>query len=55
MVCHVLSLGLDDDKLVSAIILHDVYENCGVALEDLQRMVKKIQLFTTEMFLKTAL
>lgn len=35
MACHALSLGLDDDNLISAILLHDVCEDCGVALEDL--------------------
>lgn len=35
MVCHALSLGLDDDNLISAILLHDVCEDCGIALEDL--------------------
>lgn len=33
--CHALSLGLTDDNLVSAAILHDVCEDCGVALEEL--------------------
>lgn len=35
MACHALSLGLDDDNLVSAILLHDVCEDCGVVLEEL--------------------
>ena len=35
MACHALSRGLDDDNLVSAILLHDVCEDCGVAIEDL--------------------
>lgn len=35
MACHALSLGLDNDNLVSAILLHDVCEDCGVAIEDL--------------------
>ena len=35
MACHALSLGLDDDNLVSAILLHDVCEDCGVEIEDL--------------------
>ena len=35
MACHALSLGLDDDNLVSAILLHDVCEDCGVAIEEL--------------------
>jgi len=33
--CHALALGLDEDNLVSAALLHDVCEDCGVAVEDL--------------------
>ncbi|MBQ7774773.1 MAG: helix-turn-helix domain-containing protein [Lachnospiraceae bacterium] len=33
--CHALSLGLDDDNLISAAILHDVCEDCGVLPEEL--------------------
>ncbi|MCD8363442.1 MAG: hypothetical protein LUC98_10910 [Lachnospiraceae bacterium] len=33
--CHALALGLDDDDLVSAALLHDVCEDCGVAVDDL--------------------
>lgn len=33
--CHALALGLDDDNIVSAALLHDVCEDCGVAAEDL--------------------
>lgn len=33
--CHALALGLDDDNLVSAAILHDVCEDCGVTVEEL--------------------
>ena len=35
MACHALSLGLEDDNLISAILLHDVCEDCGVRVEDL--------------------
>jgi len=35
MACHALSLGLEDDNLISAILLHDVCEDCGVKVEDL--------------------
>ena len=35
MACHALSMGLDDDNLISAIMLHDVCEDCGVMVEDL--------------------
>lgn len=33
--CHALALGLDDDNLVSTALLHDVCEDCGVAVEEL--------------------
>ena len=33
--CHALSLGLNDDNLISAALLHDVCEDCGVAVCDL--------------------
>lgn len=35
LACHALALGLDDDNLVSAAILHDVCEDCGVTAEEL--------------------
>lgn len=33
--CHALSLGLEDDNLISTALLHDVCEDCGVAVEEL--------------------
>ena len=33
--CHALALGLDDDDLISAALLHDVCEDCGVDIENL--------------------
>ena len=33
--CHALALGLDDDNMVSAALLHDVCEDCGIAADDL--------------------
>ena len=33
--CHALALGLTDDNLISAAILHDVCEDCGVTPEEL--------------------
>lgn len=33
MACHALALGLEDDNLVSAILLHDVCEDCGVTVD----------------------
>jgi len=35
MACHGLSLGFLDDDLISALLLHDVCEDCGVLVEDL--------------------
>lgn len=35
LACHALSLGMKDDDLVSAALLHDVCEDCGVAVEEL--------------------
>ena len=35
MACHALSLGMDDDTLISTILLHDVCEDCGVASHEL--------------------
>ena len=35
MACHALALGLTDDNLISAAILHDVCEDCGVTPEEL--------------------
>lgn len=33
--CHALALGLDDDNIVSAALLHDVCEDCGVKVDEL--------------------
>lgn len=33
--CHALALGLDDDNLISAALLHDVCEDCGVTVDEL--------------------
>lgn len=33
--CHALALGLNDDNIVSAALLHDVCEDCGVAVDEL--------------------
>lgn len=35
LACHALSLGLVDDNLISAALLHDVCEDCGVLPEEL--------------------
>lgn len=33
--CHALALGLDDDHLIAAALLHDVCEDCGVMPQEL--------------------
>ena len=33
--CHALALGLDDDNLISAALLHDVCEDCGISADEL--------------------
>ena len=33
--CHALALGLDDDDMISAALLHDVCEDCGIKVEEL--------------------
>ena len=35
MACHALALGLDDDDIVVASLLHDVCEDCGVSPDEL--------------------
>lgn len=35
LACHAIALGLDEDNLLSAALLHDVCEDCEVAVEDL--------------------
>ena len=35
LACHALALGLEDDDLLSACLLHDVCEDCGVQPEEL--------------------
>lgn len=35
MTCHALAMGLEEDALLAALLLHDVCEDCGVAPEEL--------------------
>ena len=35
MACQAVSMGLKDDRIISAILLHDVVEDCGVSINDL--------------------
>ncbi len=35
LACHAIALGLDEDNLLSAALLHDICEDCGVGVEEL--------------------
>lgn len=35
MACNAVSIGIRDDAVVATILLHDVYEDCGVSLSEL--------------------
>ena len=35
MVCHALAMGLEDDILLAALMLHDVCEDCNLSIVDL--------------------
>lgn len=35
LTCHALALGIEDDDLLSACLLHDVCEDCGIQLDEL--------------------
>ena len=35
MACHALAMGLDDDVLLAALLLHDVTEECGIPPSEL--------------------
>lgn len=35
MACHAIALGVHDDCVVAALLLHDVPEDCGVDARDL--------------------
>ena len=35
MACHALAMGLEEDALLAALLLHDVPEDCGVSPDDL--------------------
>ena len=35
MTCHALAMGLEDDALLAAILLHDVTEECGISPADM--------------------
>lgn len=49
MTCHALALGLEDDDLLSACLLHDVCEDCDVEIEELpvnERTKEAVRLLT---------
>ena len=35
LACHALSMGITEDEIIAACLLHDVVEDCGKKLEDL--------------------
>ena len=35
MACHALSLGIREDEIIAAILLHDVVEDCGKTIDEL--------------------
>ena len=35
LACHAMAMGLEEDTLLAALLLHDVSEDCGVAPDDL--------------------
>ena len=35
MACHALSMGIRDDEIISAIMLHEVVEDCGKTIDEL--------------------
>ncbi len=35
MACHALAMGIREDEIIAAIMLHDVVEDCGKTLEEL--------------------
>ena len=50
MACHALAMGLEDDVLLAALLLHDVSEDCGVPAESLpfSREVQEIVKLVTK-------
>lgn len=51
MACNALSMGIRDDNTIATILLHDVCEDCGVALEELpinDIVRRSVQLMTFE-------
>lgn len=47
--CHALSLGLENDDIVATALLHDVCEDCGVAVEELpagEKVQEAVRLLT---------
>lgn len=52
MACHAIAIGIQDDDIMAASLLHDVCEDCGVAPEDLPvgEKVKEIVAFLTRDF-----
>lgn len=53
--CYAVSLGLNDDALIATILLHDVVEDCNVALAHLpgdEQVKKGVQYMTVQVYPK---
>lgn len=37
MACQAIAMGLDDDEIIATLLLHDVVEDCGVSVNDLEQ------------------
>ena len=51
MACHCLAMGIDDDAIVAACLLHDTVEDCGCSYDELpvdDETKKLVQLMTHE-------
>lgn len=51
MACHALAMGIKEDEVLAAILLHDVIEDCGYTKEDLpfkEETVKLVSLLSHE-------
>ena len=51
MACHALAMGIKEDDVLSAILLHDVIEDCGYIKEDLpfkEEIVRLVSLLSHE-------
>ena len=53
MACHAFALGIDSDDLIATVLLHDVVEDCGVTVSELDvndEIKTAVKLLTHEKF-----